>query len=75
MNNLDLEVQRQRQEELIRQAEEARVANEVMAERKNPTLAWVGRRMVEVGSRLIKLSNDETTPPPNWTIDPNQNLN
>jgi len=38
-------------------------------------LAWVGRRMVEVGSRLIKLSNDETTPPPNWTIDPNQNLN
>lgn len=73
--NLELDVQRQRQEELIREAEEARAANELLADRKNPALAWVGRRMVEVGKSLIKMSGDDATPTATWVIDPNENLN
>jgi hypothetical protein len=75
MMSMELDVQRQRQEELIREAEEARAASEVMADRKHPTLAWVGRRMVEMGSRLIRMSNDDQETAETWTIDPNRNLN
>ncbi|MDX2161059.1 MAG: hypothetical protein SF162_07010 [bacterium] len=58
--NLDL--YRQHHEDLLREAEEARAAHEVIADRRfNPTLAWMGERMVMLGQNLIKISRKGET--------------
>lgn len=52
-------------EEMIRQAEQEKLAQEALddlhpnVKSYNPALAWVGRRMVEIGSKLVALSEPE----------------
>lgn len=54
-------------DELIEEAEKSHLAWEAQDEyrkhhpRYNPALAWVGRRIVNVGATLVKLSGDNTT--------------
>jgi len=51
-------------EERLEEAEKARFANRIRkAQRKangghTPTLAWVGRRMIDLGSKLVEVSKD-----------------
>lgn len=76
MLNIELETHRQYRDELIKQAEADRIAQEVLAERKhgfNPTLAWVGHRMQEIGTRLVKMSG--TDDEGEQTYRPDVNLN
>lgn len=64
MMDLELMTHTQHQNELIKQAEQDRLAQEVLAEEEAylPTLAWLGERMVEIGRGLITLSgrHDDT---------------
>jgi hypothetical protein len=62
MLDLELMAQQQRQEELVKRAREDRMAQEVLAAEHgyNPSLAWVGERIVEIGKSLIALSGRET---------------
>jgi hypothetical protein len=60
MMHWSLETEKIRQEQLIREAEQERLAREVLqAERQdtfNPALAWVGQRLVDIGSSLVRLA-------------------
>ncbi|MEP7291423.1 MAG: hypothetical protein ABI835_06545 [Chloroflexota bacterium] len=53
------------QEELMKQAKKDRLAQDVIEEerkanpRYNPTLAWVGRRMLDFGGKLVAISGSE----------------
>jgi hypothetical protein len=62
MLDLELMVQKQRQDELVKRAREDRMAREVLAEDHGyiPSLAWMGERIVEIGKSLIALSGRET---------------
>ncbi len=79
MLNIDLNTHHLFRDELIKQAEQDRIAKELLAERKqqhahyNPALAWVGHRMQEIGSRLVKLSG--TDDEGETTYRPDVNLN
>jgi len=62
MLDLELITQQQRRQELIKRAQEDRMAQELLASERRyiPSLAWVGKRMVEIGKSLIALSGRET---------------
>ena len=53
------------QEENIKKAEKEHLAQEVIDETRkvnpnyNPTLAWFGRRVAEVGIRLVRISGSD----------------
>lgn len=53
------------QQEMRKEAEKERLAQEVLAERRklhphyNPALAWVGRRMVMIGKQLMHLAGED----------------
>ena len=53
------------QEENIKKAEKEHLAQEIIDETRkvnpnyNPTLAWVGRRVAEVGIRLVRISGSD----------------
>jgi len=52
----------------LKEAEKERLAFEIMKETGktgfNPTLAWVGRRMVDIGTSLVKLAGAQKTSAP-----------
>ncbi|MCS7071359.1 MAG: hypothetical protein NZM00_07635 [Anaerolinea sp.] len=56
----NLETEKLRQEQLIREAEQERLARELIQNERpevfNPALAWVGQRLVDVGMSLVKLA-------------------
>lgn len=60
-----LEAERINHELLIKEAEQARLASELAQEARhdafNPALAWVGQRMVDIGSSLVKLAGAPKT--------------
>lgn len=59
MMDLELLNHNLHQNELIKQAEQDRLALEIMSDETAyiPTLAWLGERMVEIGKGLIALSS------------------
>ncbi len=63
MFNWDSVVNEQHRQELIREAEREQLAREFRivngARRYNPTLAWVGRRMMTFGKTLVTLSGED----------------
>jgi hypothetical protein len=49
------------QDELLREAEEQRLVMEALTERESASpLAWVGRRMIALGSSLVEISGEKT---------------
>jgi hypothetical protein len=64
MLDMELLAQTQRQNELIKRAEQDRLAQVVLADEIGtiPSLAWLGERMMNLGKGLIALSGrrDET---------------
>lgn len=66
MQNWELLAQTLRHEELVAQAEKARLAQFVREDENavafNPTLAWVGHRIVEMGTALVKISGEKSQP-------------
>ncbi|MDZ4767095.1 MAG: hypothetical protein SGI73_21350 [Chloroflexota bacterium] len=58
MLDLELLAQNQHQSELIKQAEQDRLAQEILADGTAyiPSLAWLGERMLDLGKGLIALS-------------------
>lgn len=65
MLNWNLENYEQYRKELIEQAEHDQLARDVLNERRkfNPALAWVGQRMVDIGSKLVSMSADDESNP------------
>jgi hypothetical protein len=65
MLNWDIETLSKMQDEIIRQAQKDHLAQEVIDDSRksnphyNPTLAWVGRRMMSVGIKLVQISGSE----------------
>lgn len=65
MLNWDVNSLERIHDEWIQRAEQEQLAQEVIDEerksnpRYNPTLAWVGRRMMDVGQRIIRISGSE----------------
>lgn len=65
----ELTLAQQMRDEMIKQANKDRLAQEVAEEQRrqhktyNPALAWVGRRMVTIGSTLLRQSgvDDDTS--------------
>ncbi|NDJ59782.1 MAG: hypothetical protein GYB67_01585 [Chloroflexi bacterium] len=57
----DLDTQVKYQQELIKQAEQDRLAREaIQFQRKGrPALGWVGRNLMVVGARLVRISGQE----------------
>lgn len=57
-----LESEKYNREALIKEADEARLAKAIIAEGRdesyNPALAWVGRRMIDVGLSLTRIAGD-----------------
>ncbi len=51
----------QYRKELIEQAEMDQLAHEILSERRKniPALAWVGQRMVNIGSKLVEMSKQD----------------
>jgi hypothetical protein len=66
MQNWELLAQSLRHEELVAEAEKARLAQLVRDDEHavafNPTLAWVGHRIVEMGAALVKMSGEKNPP-------------
>lgn len=66
MLNVELIAQNQYQKDMLHQAEQERLAREVIADRRkdaktyNPALAWLGQRMMDMGSKLVAMSDSET---------------
>lgn len=66
MFNWDIDDLSRMQDELLKRAEQDHLAQEVIDETRklnphyNPTLAWVGRRIMEVGTKLVQISGSET---------------
>ncbi len=64
----DLDSINRMQAELIERAQKDHLGQEVLDEnrrqnpRYNPTLAWVGRRIVNVGAKIVQLSGDADQP-------------
>lgn len=62
MYNWDMDSVGKIKEELLKQAEKDHLAQEVLEDihkthpHYNPTLAWVGRRIMEVGVKLVQIS-------------------
>lgn len=83
MYEQDMNLYRQHYEDLLREAEEARAAQEALGDHRfNPALAWMGRRMVTLGKGLIKMSGDNVSndgqnenAEQTWTYEPDINLN
>jgi hypothetical protein len=48
------------QDELLREAEAERLVLEAINERDASPLAWVGRRMIELGNSLVEISGEKT---------------
>ncbi len=65
MLNWDVDSINRIQEENVKQAEKDHLAQEVIEELRkfnhhyNPTLAWLGRRMLVVGTKLVEMSGSE----------------
>jgi hypothetical protein len=49
----DLMIHEQYHKELVEEAEQFQLARQVLYERRSPALAWVGRRMIEIGAKLV----------------------
>lgn len=58
MLDLELLAQQQRQTEMVKRADQDRLAQEILADERGyiPSLAWVGERMVELGKSLLAMS-------------------
>jgi hypothetical protein len=62
MLNWELIAHSQHQQELIEQAHHDQLAQEFLREQRaahknfNPAMAWLGERMLHLGSRLVELS-------------------
>ena len=62
MLNWDINSLNQTHEEMLKQVEQDQLAQEVIDELRksnphyNSTLAWVGRRMMTVGQKLVQIS-------------------
>lgn len=68
MYNWDMDSVGMLKEELLKQAQKDHLAQEVLEDMHrqnphyNPTLAWVGRRIMDVGVKLVQISGaDEKT--------------
>jgi hypothetical protein len=65
MLHWDIDSLNKMQDEIIKQAEKDHLAQEVIDEAHksnphyNPTLAWVGRRIMNVGIKLVQISGSE----------------
>jgi len=65
MLNWDVNSLSKKQEEMIKLAEREHLAQEVIDESRkanphyNPTLAWVGHRIMDVGVKLVQISGSE----------------
>lgn len=62
MYNWDMDSVANMKQELLKQAEKDHLAQEVLEDihkahpHYNPTLAWVGRRIMDVGVKLVQIS-------------------
>jgi hypothetical protein len=65
MLNWDLDSLSRMQEEIIKQAQKDHLAQDVIDDTRksnphyNPTLAWVGRRIMSVGVKLVQISGSD----------------
>ncbi len=68
MLNWDIDNLKFMHEEMVKQAEKDHLAQAVIDESRhlhhtyNPALAWVGRRLVTVGAKIVAMSGDENDP-------------
>lgn len=60
MTPVTMESIRMYQDELLREAEAERLVLEAINERDASPLAWVGRRMIELGNSLVEISGEKT---------------
>ena len=64
MLNWDIKSLSMMQDEIIKEAEKEHLAQEWIAETRktnphyNPTLAWVGRQMMDFGQKLVQISGN-----------------
>ncbi|MFN8450826.1 MAG: hypothetical protein U0521_20160 [Anaerolineae bacterium] len=69
MLNWDIDNMSKFQDEILRQAEKDHLAQEVVDDMRklnphyNPTLAWVGRRIMDIGAKLVQISGNESDKP------------
>lgn len=77
MINWDINALNLYQKELIEQAEKDQLARDVMNyQRKNHNpMAWVGRRMMEIGERLVTLSGEDDQQETTLSYKPDISLN
>lgn len=65
MLNWDIDSLSRMQDEIIKQAQKDHLAQEVIDDTRksnphyNPTLAWFGRRMMNVGIKLVQISGSD----------------
>jgi hypothetical protein len=65
MLNWDIDNLKFIREEMVKQAQNDHLAQELIEENRhehhtyNPALAWVGRRLVTVGAKIVAISGDE----------------
>jgi hypothetical protein len=61
MINWELIAHSQHQKELMQQAHQDQMAMDILRERRgyHPTMAWLGERMMHLGSRLIEMAGRE----------------
>lgn len=77
MMNWDLNSLSMYQKELIEQAEKDQLAREYLHyQRKNHNaMAWIGRRMMQIGERLVTLSGDDDQQESKLAYKPDISLN
>lgn len=81
MLNWDIESLNLQQEEMIRQAQQDLLAQEVIAEARkahpnyHPTLAWFGHRIMDFGGKLVEIYGDETPQDKKTIYSPDIHLN
>lgn len=61
MNDVNYLMGRQRQADLIREAEHEREVRQALRtnKRANPTLNWMGQRFIGLGQHLVSLSGEK----------------
>jgi len=59
MTPVTMESIRMYQDELLREAEAERLVLEAINERETSPLAWVGRRMIELGNSLVEIAGEK----------------
>ncbi len=68
MLNWDIDNLKFIREEMVKQAQNDHLAQEVIDESRhehhtyNPALAWVGRRLVNVGTKIVAISGNDDDP-------------